>query len=53
MPGVAISSRHTIQFMVVTPGMTDEVWDIRNIVAMIENLEALAAKRGPYKKKAA
>lgn len=41
----------------VTPamaaGVTDKVWDVRDIVALIENLEAPAAKRGPYKKRAA
>jgi hypothetical protein len=33
-------------------GVSDRVWDVRDIVTMIENLEALAAKRGPYKKAA-
>ena len=40
----------------VTPamaaGVTDRVWDVKDIVALIENLEAPAAKRGPYKKRA-
>ena len=39
----------------VTPamaaGVTDKVWDVRDIVTLVENLEAPAAKRGPYKKK--
>ncbi len=41
----------------VTPamaaGVADRVWDVRDIVALIENLEAPVAKRGPYKKRAA
>jgi IS1 family transposase len=41
----------------VTPamaaGVSDRVWDVRDIVTMIENLEAPAGKRGPYKKRAA
>ena len=34
-------------------GVTGQVWDVKDIVALIENLEAPATKRGPYKKKAA
>ena len=40
----------------VTPamaaGVTDRVWDVKDIAALIEAREA-PAKRGPYKKKAA
>ena len=34
-------------------GVPDRVWDVRDIVGLIENLEAPVAKRGPYKKRAA
>lgn len=34
-------------------GVTDRVWDVRDIVALIENLEAPATKRGPYRKRVA
>ena len=41
----------------VTPamaaGVSDRVWDVWDIVTMVENLEAPAAKRRPYKEKAA
>lgn len=41
----------------VTPamaaGVADKVWDVRDIVALIETLEAPTTKRGPYKKKVA
>jgi hypothetical protein len=34
-------------------GVTDHVWSIADIVAMVEAAEPALAKRGPYKKKAA
>jgi hypothetical protein len=41
----------------VTPamaaGVTDRVWDMTDMVALIAAQEAPAAKRGPYKKKVA
>jgi IS1 family transposase len=41
----------------VTPamqaGVTDRLWDVKDIVALIEAEEAKPAKRGPYKKKLA
>jgi hypothetical protein len=41
----------------VTPamaaGVTDHVWDMTEIAALIVAQEAPVAKRGPYKKKAA
>jgi hypothetical protein len=41
----------------VTPamaaGVTDQVWDMSDIAALIAAQEAPVAKRGPYKKKAA
>jgi hypothetical protein len=39
----------------VTPamaaGVTDHVWDVADIVAIIEAVEPASAKRGPYKKR--
>ena len=32
-------------------GVTDKVWDIAALVAMIEATEPAPAKRGPYKKR--
>lgn len=41
----------------VTPamaaGVTDRVWDMTDVAALIAAQEAPVAKRGPYKKKAA
>jgi hypothetical protein len=41
----------------VTPamaaGVTDHVWSVADIVAMIEAAEPAPAKRGPYKKRVA
>ena len=41
----------------VTPGMaagvTDRVWHMTDVMALIAAQEAPVAKRGPYKKKAA
>jgi len=41
----------------VTPamaaGVTDRVWDMNEVAALIAAQEAPVAKRGPYKKKAA
>jgi hypothetical protein len=34
-------------------GVTDRVWDMNDVVTLIAAREALVAKRGPYKKKAA
>jgi hypothetical protein len=34
-------------------GVTDRVWDMNDVVALISAQEAPVAKRGPYKKKAA
>jgi IS1 family transposase len=34
-------------------GVTDHVWNIADIVSMIEAVELVPAKRGPYKKRAA
>jgi hypothetical protein len=31
-------------------GVTDRVWDVKDIVAIIEAAEPAPAKRGPYKK---
>jgi len=40
----------------VTPamaaGVTDKVWGVQDIVALVENLEAPATTRGPYRKTA-
>ena len=33
-------------------GVTDHVWDVADIVSMIEAAEPAPAKRGPYKKRA-
>ena len=32
-------------------GVTDRLWDVSNIVALVEAREALPAKRGSYKKR--
>lgn len=41
----------------VTPameaGVSDRVWDVVDIVKLVENAEAKPGKRGPYKKKVA
>jgi hypothetical protein len=41
----------------VTPamaaGVTDRLWSVADIVAIVEAAEAVPAKRGPYKKRAA
>jgi hypothetical protein len=41
----------------VTPtmaaGVTDRLWEVADIVALLEAIEATPAKRGPYKKIAA
>jgi hypothetical protein len=34
-------------------GVTDHVWNVADIVSMIEAVELVPAKRGPYKKRAA
>jgi hypothetical protein len=34
-------------------GVTDRVWDVADIVALVEAAESAPAKRGPYKKRAA
>jgi hypothetical protein len=34
-------------------GVSDRLWDIGDIVAPVEAVEAKPAKRGPYKKRAA
>jgi hypothetical protein len=34
-------------------GLTDQVWDMTDVAALIAAQEAPVAKRGPYKKKAA
>jgi IS1 family transposase len=34
-------------------GVTDRLWEVSDIVALLEATEATAAKRGPYKKQAA
>jgi hypothetical protein len=43
--------RHHLILAVAT--VMERVWDVKDIVALIENLEVPAAKRGPYKKRAA
>ncbi len=45
------------QSLRVTPamaaGVTDRLWEISDIVALVEAAKAKPAKRGPYKKRAA
>ncbi len=45
------------QTLRVTPamaaGVTDRLWEISDIVALVEAAEPKPAKRGPYKKRAA
>jgi hypothetical protein len=60
---ISRASIHELQFcrmhktLRVTPamatGVTDRVWDMNDVAALIAAQEAPVAKRGPYKKKAA
>jgi hypothetical protein len=49
----AVRSRDIEHRSRLAAGVTDRVWDMTEVAALVAALAALLAKRGPHKKKAA